>query len=66
MGRPRKDGQYLNVCIDKRLYNRLSEYCAVSGQPKTVVVERVIGNFLDEYERNPSAALESIQKKTLQ
>lgn len=63
MGRPRKDGQYLNVCIDKGLYDRLSEYCVVSGQSKTVVVERVIGNFLDEYESNPAAALESLQKK---
>ena len=57
MAKPRKNGKYLNVCIDQEIYDRLSSYCEVAGQPKTVAVERILRQFLDEFDRNPSGAV---------
>lgn len=50
MARPKKNGTYLNVCIDTPVYERLAEYCEEAGQPKTVAVERAITAYLDIYD----------------
>lgn len=50
MARPKKNGTYLNVCIDTPVYDRLADYCEAVGQPKTVAVERAITAYLDGYE----------------
>lgn len=50
MARPKKNGTYLNVCIDTPVYNRLAEYCKETGQPKTVAVERALMFYLNDYE----------------
>ena len=49
MARPKKNGTYLNVCIDTPVYERLADYCVEAGQPKTVAVERAITAYLDNY-----------------
>ena len=49
MPRQKKDGTYLNVCIETHIYNRLVEFCADAGQTKTVAVERALTLYLDEY-----------------
>lgn len=50
MARPKKNGTYLNVCIDTPVYDRLADYCEESGQPKTVAVERALTFYLNDYE----------------
>ena len=50
MARPKKNGTFLNVCIDTPVYDRLAEYCEEAGQPKTVAVQRALTLYLDEYE----------------
>ena len=50
MARPKKNGTYLNVCIETPIYERLSSFSSASGQPKTVAVERALTAYLDEYE----------------
>ena len=50
MPRPKKDGTYLNVCIETPIYKRLVEVCADAGQSKTVAVEIALTLYLDEYE----------------
>jgi len=50
MARPKKNGTYLNVCIDTPVYDRLADYCEEAGQAKTVAVERAITAYLDEYD----------------
>lgn len=50
MARPKKDGTYLNVCIESVIYDRLAKYCEEAGQPKTVAVERAITAYLNEYD----------------
>lgn len=49
MGRPKKNGIYLNVCIDKSIYEQLEVFCEEAGQTKTVAVERAIRAYLEDY-----------------
>ena len=39
MARAKKNGTYLNVCIENSIYEQLNEICADAGQTKTIVVE---------------------------
>ena len=50
MARPKKNGTYLNVCIETPIYERMVAMCAEAGQTKTVAVERALTAYLDEYE----------------
>lgn len=50
MAKPKKNGTYLNVCIETSVYKRLADYCEESGQPKTVAVERALTSYLNDYD----------------
>ena len=50
MARPKKNGTYLNVCIETPIYERLEAFCDDAGQTKTVAVERALTAYLDDYE----------------
>ena len=50
MAKPKKNGTYLNVCIETPIYERLEAVCEDAGQSKTVAVERALTLYLDEYE----------------
>ena len=50
MARPKKNGTYLNVCIETPLYERLEALCEDVGQTKTVAVERALALYLEDYE----------------
>ena len=50
MARPKKNGTYLNVCIETPIYERLEIMCEDAGQSKTVAVERALTLYLNEYE----------------
>ena len=41
MARPKKNGTYLNVCIETSIYKRLEKLCDEAGQTKT---------YFDEYD----------------
>ncbi len=49
MARPKKNGTYLNVCIETPIYERLEKFCEDAGQTKTVAVERALTAYLDDY-----------------
>jgi len=51
MARPKKNGTYLNVCIESNIYDKLEELCKEAGQTKTVAVERAIMAYLDDFEK---------------
>ncbi len=42
MGRPKKEGQYLNVRIDRDVYEKISEICEEAGHTKAFVVEKAL------------------------
>lgn len=50
MGRPKKNGTYLNICIETPIYERLEALCVDAGQTKTVAVERALTAYLDDYD----------------
>ena len=45
MARAKKNGTYLNVCIENSIYEQLNEICADAGQTKTIVVERALKSY---------------------
>ncbi len=50
MARPKKNGTYLNVCIETPIYDRLAALCDDAGQTKTVAVERALTAYPEHYE----------------
>ena len=50
MARPKKNGTYLNACIETPIYERMVAMCEEAGQTKTVAVERALTAYLDGYE----------------
>ena len=50
MPRPKKEYSPITVKLDKELFDRLSEYCEVAGQTKTVAVERALKLYIEQYE----------------
>lgn len=49
MPRPRKDYKILSCRIEKNVYEQLDKFCEQSGQPKTVAIERILGNYFSKY-----------------
>ena len=50
MSRPKKAGNYLNVKINSDIYRRLVRVSDEAGQTKTVVVERALTAYMDDYD----------------
>ena len=50
MARPKKNGTYLNVCIETPIYERLEKLCEAAGQSKTVAVESASNENLNDYD----------------
>ena len=51
MPRAKKNGTYLNVCIETSIYEKLEKLCDDAGQTKTVAVERALTEYLENYEK---------------
>lgn len=49
----RKDSVSLNARIGPEAFRLLEEFCAITGQPKTVAVERAVRKFCLEQEQAP-------------
>lgn len=49
MARAKKNGTYLNVCIENSIYKQLNEICEDAGQTKTTVVERALNSYFCNY-----------------
>ena len=58
MPRERKDGHYINLRIDRDLYDRFSKYCKQEERTKTAALERMLRTYLDAYDRQNSAGTE--------
>ena len=49
MARPKKNGKYLNVCIQEEIYQKLEDFCLEAGQTKTIAVERALAQYIENY-----------------
>ena len=50
MARLAKPGKYLNIKLDLEIYNRLEKFSEREGFSKTIVAERALTAFMDNYE----------------
>lgn len=57
MARPKKENHPISIRMDKAVYDRLNEFCEVSGQPKTVAIERALVAYME---------VNSVEKKSFQ
>lgn len=48
MPQKKKDARNFGCKLDRATFERLEEFCAISGQSKTLVVERAIRKYIDE------------------
>lgn len=49
MPRPKKDYKALNIKIDRTIYEQLEKYCEITGQSKTVAVERILDKAFQQF-----------------
>ena len=49
MARPKKDSTPLNINLDAEIGEKLAEFCDNTGFTKTVVVEKSLDKFIDDY-----------------
>ena len=59
MARPKKENHPISIRMDKAIYDRLTAFCAASGQPKTVAIERAIAAYVNEYYRTNNKATDT-------
>lgn len=48
MSREKKDSKAFSCKFEREIFERLEEFCKLSGQNKTVVVERAVKKYLEE------------------
>ncbi len=48
MPRQKKDAKNFACKLERGIYERLEEFCQLSGQIKTTVVERAVQKYLEE------------------
>lgn len=48
MPREKKDARAFGCKFDREIFERLEEFCELSGQSKTTVVERAVKKYIDE------------------
>lgn len=48
MPREKKDARNFACKFDREIFERLQEFCQLSGQSKTNVVERAVQKYLEE------------------
>lgn len=47
MPRPKKDGRYLNLYLDRTLHEEFEQFCESLGQTKTVAAERAFRMYIE-------------------
>ena len=62
MSRPKKNYQLLNMKVDTQIMNRFKAYCDEVGQTKTLAFERIVSQFLDQYDKDKEQ-LEELRKQ---
>jgi metal-responsive CopG/Arc/MetJ family transcriptional regulator len=49
MPRPKKDAKVVNVKLDRNIHDRLDQFCEETGMTRTVALERILNQYLNEY-----------------
>ena len=59
MARQKKDSHPITIRMEQELFDRMTEFCERSGQPKTVAIERALTEYIDAYD----AMMQRAEKK---
>lgn len=51
MARQKKDGVFINYYIDREVKEMLDKYCEDVGQTNTLAIERILKNYLENYQK---------------
>lgn len=57
MPRPKKDGRYLNLYLDRSLHDEFEQFCKNLGQTKTIAAERALHMYMNAMKQNPEQIL---------
>lgn len=52
MAKPKKDGKYVNIYMERELAERLESYSDETGIPKTFVIEKAVKAYLEKKEES--------------
>ena len=55
MPRPKKEYKVISMKLSTPIFDKLDQFCEETGMTKTVVVEKVLDRFLDEYFARPES-----------
>lgn len=50
MARAKKESHPVTIRMEQVLFERMTEFCERSGQPKTVAIERALTEYIDAYD----------------
>ena len=59
MSREKKDSKAFSCKFEREIFERLEEFCKLSGQNKTVVVERALEMYIDAMNENPEKLMQN-------
>lgn len=51
MAQKTKESKPFNMRMEIKTYEKLNEFCEISGQSKTTAVERAINMYIDDYNK---------------
>ena len=53
MSRLKKDARFLNMKMDREIYDRLETFCEETGMSKTTATEKILDQFFEKYFGRP-------------
>lgn len=62
MARPKKDYEPLHMKVESSVMERFNAYCEKVGQTKTLAFERIVSQYLDDYEEE-QRLIEELKKQ---
>ena len=53
MSRVKKDARFLNMKLDREIYDLLEKFCEETGMTKTTATEKIMDQFFEKYFDRP-------------
>jgi hypothetical protein len=53
MSRVKKDARFLNMKLEREIYEQLVQFCDESGMTKTLATERILKQYFEKYFDRP-------------
>ena len=51
MARKKKDGVFINYYLEREVKEMLDQYCKEVGQTNTMAIERILKQYIEEYNK---------------